>query len=607
MTSLKFGLATASLLFAHGRGVWAQVPSHVDFKRDVQPIFQQYCIECHGPSQQLSGFRLDRRTDAMRGGGGVDIGPASSGSSRLYLRLIGARFGLQMPPARPLAAGQIAIIKAWIDRGAEWPDDASGEGPAPLTDPKATRLMQALRNGDRQLFQKILRESPAVVNGKGPGGSTPLMYAALYGDPASIRLLLQSGADPNLKNDALATALMWAVDDAEKTGLLVEHGADVNARSAEGITPLIVAAGWFGSSPVLKLLLDHGANPSAASPLGITALAEASVFGDARAMKLLLDRGADRKGAGSEPLAFALRAQCALCVEMLIGSADRNALSGLIGSLMPPELGDGQDTRSVRMLLDRGADAEGVAEFGGLTPLIRAASSDRVPIETVKVLLEHNSDVNAKGDNGETALGMAPLRGKTPLTELLRKASGKETNVPSEPALKPIPAASARAAVERSIPLLQRAGVNFLERSGCVSCHNNALTVMALAAAKKNGIPIDEWIAQQQLTRIDAYLGAWRERTLQGLPIQGLWPPVAYILVGLAAGNYPPDETTDAMARFLKSKQMPDGRWFDMRTGHRSTLATSESPHEPSAHFRCTRRDRSGQSMTRRFGSLPHG
>jgi hypothetical protein len=73
---------------------------------------------------------------------------------------------------------------------------------------------------------------------------------------------------------------------------------------------------------------------------------------------------------------------------------------------------------------------------------------------------------------------------------------------------------------------------------------------------------------------MDAYLGARREGTLQGLPIQGLWPPVAYILVGLAAGRYSPDETTDAMARFLKSKQMPDGRWFD--NAHRPPLDSSD-------------------------------
>src|SRR5207249_12335675 len=40
----------------------------VDFGRDVQPILRQQCYGCHGPNQQMNGFRLDRRRDAMRGG-----------------------------------------------------------------------------------------------------------------------------------------------------------------------------------------------------------------------------------------------------------------------------------------------------------------------------------------------------------------------------------------------------------------------------------------------------------------------------------------------------------------------------------------------------------
>ena len=50
--------------------------------------------------------------------------------------------------------------------------------------------------------------------------------------------LLESGADPKVADDSAVTALMWAVTDLEKTALLVERGADVNARSVDGRTPL---------------------------------------------------------------------------------------------------------------------------------------------------------------------------------------------------------------------------------------------------------------------------------------------------------------------------------------------------------------------------------
>src|SRR5215468_4721559 len=107
----------------------AQETARVDFARDVQPIFRTYCVGCHGPAIHQNGFRLDRRTDAMRGGSIPVIGPGNGDASRLYLRLVGESMGPQMPPTGALKPEQIAVIKAWIDQGAEWPDAVSGETP----------------------------------------------------------------------------------------------------------------------------------------------------------------------------------------------------------------------------------------------------------------------------------------------------------------------------------------------------------------------------------------------------------------------------------------------------------------------------------------------
>src|SRR6266446_1316438 len=76
------------VIWALGTALSQHTPAKVDFRRDVQPIFKQFCIECHGPSQQMHGFRLDRRRDAMRGGTIAVIAPGNSAGSRLYLKLI---------------------------------------------------------------------------------------------------------------------------------------------------------------------------------------------------------------------------------------------------------------------------------------------------------------------------------------------------------------------------------------------------------------------------------------------------------------------------------------------------------------------------------------
>ena len=108
-------------------GVTGAAAQPVDFTRDVEPLFRTRCKGCHGAQQQLSGLRLDRAEDALRGGySGAVIKPGKSAESRLIRMVSGTEKGGIMPLGKaPLTPGEVGILRAWIDQGAKWPKSAN--------------------------------------------------------------------------------------------------------------------------------------------------------------------------------------------------------------------------------------------------------------------------------------------------------------------------------------------------------------------------------------------------------------------------------------------------------------------------------------------------
>lgn len=99
----------------------------VDYAKDVQPIFATACYSCHGDKKQQSGFRLDRKADALRGGEiGKGIVPGKSADSPLVHYVAGLVPEMKMPPKGDrLTPEQIGILRAWIDQGAEFPESGA--------------------------------------------------------------------------------------------------------------------------------------------------------------------------------------------------------------------------------------------------------------------------------------------------------------------------------------------------------------------------------------------------------------------------------------------------------------------------------------------------
>ena len=103
--------------------------SRVDFATEILPIFEHSCYSCHGPKLQMHGLRLDSKKLALAGGqSGKVIYPHKATESPLYLRVAGIGDEPRMPMSgEPLDEQQVALIRAWIDQGANWPDEVDSE------------------------------------------------------------------------------------------------------------------------------------------------------------------------------------------------------------------------------------------------------------------------------------------------------------------------------------------------------------------------------------------------------------------------------------------------------------------------------------------------
>src|SRR5438552_640985 len=214
----------------------------IDFEKDVQPLLSRKCHSCDGEDARQSGLRLDLRQNALRGGDyGPVINPGNSAESKLIRRLVNGDGGLQMPPTGPLSDEEIGILRAWIDQGADFRIDVHEEAPARPIDPKLAALITAVRSGDTSAVGKMIAANPELVNAHDRAGATPLHHAAGFGNLATMKLLLELGADVNAGNKRKSTPLFWCMHDEAKVRMLLDHGAKVNTSNIDGRTPVYQA------------------------------------------------------------------------------------------------------------------------------------------------------------------------------------------------------------------------------------------------------------------------------------------------------------------------------------------------------------------------------
>ncbi len=154
-------------------------------------------------------------------------------------------------------------------------------------------LIQAAEQGDRAQLEKLLQQGVNPNGLTGPRGSNALVYAVARGDVELTRLLLDAGADPDLKGGGYTPLGLAALrGHARIAALLLQAGADPDRKSGDGNTPLTAAAG-MNRLEVIRVLMAARPDDALFNREGRTALSVAAFEGFEAVVRLMLEMGAN--------------------------------------------------------------------------------------------------------------------------------------------------------------------------------------------------------------------------------------------------------------------------------------------------------------------------
>ena len=267
-------------------------------------------------------------------------------------------------------------------------------------------------------------------------------------------------------------------------------------QAGDTIPPLIQAI-WSQDFEIVKQLLADGADPQVrtSSEQGRTsgrnrpAWAWAITARDDRTTELLLSKV--KTVSNAEALLVAANRNDVRLVRALFGrgmALDARGLDGGTAMLIAASSGH---VETLRLLVERGARVN-LADNHGDTALMAAVRAGS--LASVTFLLAAGADVNARDQAGRTALTWAARTRRRDVSEALRArgAQGDTSQVPRT-------VASPRAAVGRSLPLIQQGTATWNERQPCTACHHHPLMFRAVVVAQQQGFAVNAPLLDAQI------------------------------------------------------------------------------------------------------------
>ena len=254
-----------------------------------------------------------------------------------------------------------------------------------------------------------------------PSNIAPWVETILFGTVADVRRLLDSGFDPNsATKPGGTTALMMTAPDADKIKLLLDRGANMNARAKTRYSALLVAAQYPNSSTAIRLLLDRGAEVRIRKGQGAPLYNAHPIFlaayaGNAEILPRLREAG-DRVDDHMAVIGQAPMTPLSAATEL----GNTAVVSKLLELGAPVDQGEENDQsptpldRAVlannveiaRLLIQHGANVNHVDGLG-MTPLLYAANVDFGDSAMIELLLTSGANAKARTGDGLTALDLA--------------------------------------------------------------------------------------------------------------------------------------------------------------------------------------------------------